>query len=69
MRSDLASPDGYGAQMSDLDEARRLLKAVEAKEISVYGGISSDMRIRLSTGWVAIANSEMDWTTWGGKDE
>ena len=55
--------------MNDLDNARRLLVAAEQREMEVYGTISPDIRIRLSTGWVAIANSEMDWTTWGGKDE
>ena len=70
MRSDFASPDGYGAQMSDLDNARRLLvEAEKREELTVYRAIGPDVRILLSAGWVAIANAAVDEKVWGDKDE
>ena len=55
--------------MSDLDNARRLLAEAEARELKVYGAIGPDLRIRLSAGWVAIANAAIDEKVWGDQDE
>lgn len=55
--------------MSDLEEARRLLKAAEAKEIRAYGSVGPILGIQLSAGWVAIANAAIDGVVWGGKNE
>ena len=55
--------------MSDLDNARRLLAEAEERELKVYGAMSLDARIRLSAGWVAIANAAVDEKAWGNQDE
>lgn len=69
MRSDLACPDSYGAQMSDLDNARRLLVEVEAREIRVFGYLNTPVAVQLVTAWVAITNAAIDEKVWGNQDE
>ena len=58
----LASSNCFWSQMSDLDEARRLLVAAEAQEKRVYGGTSAARKIELSAAWARIA-ATAQWET------
>ena len=58
----LASSNCFWSQMSDLDEARRLLVEAEAHEKKIHGKTTIARKIELSAAWTRIA-ATAQWET------